>query len=167
MSHIKKLDFEEDLNLKQEGSVAICAHDPEEGILLGAELNEIVGPIIVQLQMAGDIENDEDRNKAVSKALGESFTVMSPKKQLSMYKRLLSESTVTRTSAEGKKEILSLKEKDDFKKFFSLNYKALIPLCQAVIDFNDFLEVNVSNLFLRGKTEEDEMQSETEKQDDK
>lgn len=150
MSHIVQFKARE-IGLDEESTVTIAAHPGEKGINLANELNQRLGPIILDIMSAAQVENTEQlkdaRENALAQAVKKLYDVWPNGDLLPMAKKVLAHTTVTRREDTDQK-VYKLSEAVDFSGYFQRNYKALIPLMRKVIEVNGFLELDISGLVL-------------------
>lgn len=114
---------------------------------VGGIVSQLLSPIALDMQMVLD---ESDQNKPVSKlsaakqdkikaAMGKLLTALPPKELIALAKAAFA---YTRIEGEAK----PLSDKVLFDTHFRGNYKALIPLLRAVIEYNGFLDLNVLEL---------------------
>ncbi len=127
----------------------ISYHPGEEGLEVGAYVSSMLSPVVLQMQFALD-ESDQDKPLAklsaakqdkIRGAMGDLLKALPPKELLTLAKAAFA---YTRVEGEAK----PLSDKLMFDTHFRGNYKALIPLLKAVIEYNGFLELNVLELLM-------------------
>lgn len=156
MAEIEMIQFRGDeIGLDPKYFFTVTVHPGDSGMQIAAELNEKLGPVQQDMylaqQMAGE---DVDKIKAFTEAVKGLFSAIPHEQLVPLARRMLVHTAV---AIEGQKDALKLSSPTDFATFFKKNYKSLIPLMKRVIEFNDFLELDVSSLFLEAESAPTEM----------
>lgn len=125
----------------------ISYHPGEEGLEVGAYVSSLLSPVALQMQFAleeGDSDKpladlSKDKQDKIRGAMGDLLKALPAKELLALCKTAFA---YTRLEGEAK----PLADKVMFDTHFRGNYKALIPLLKAVIEYNGFLDLNVLGL---------------------
>lgn len=122
-------------------------HPGEEGLEVGAYVSSLLSPVALKMQFALDEEDSKknvsemskEKQETIQEAMSDLLKSLPAKELLALCKTAFA---YTRLEGEAK----PLADKVMFDTHFRGNYKALIPLLKAVIEYNGFLDLNVLGL---------------------
>lgn len=122
-------------------------HPGEEGLEVGAYVSGLLSPVAIQMQFALDEEDSKkpisqlapEKQEKIRGAMGDLLKALPAKELLSLAK-----TAFRYTRLEGEAQPLS--DKLQFDTHFRGNYKAVMPLIKAVIEYNGFLDLNALEL---------------------
>lgn len=147
------------IGLPSDLEITVMYHPPEQGITLAGDLMQRIGPSMVELftSAPSDASQAEAMRSARVDALKGLYKIIPGNELLPLAKRVLEHTTVTKGG-----KLLSLGTAGDFAQFFAGgNYKPLIPLMGKVIELNNFLDVDVSQLVLKAPEGQESASQET------
>lgn len=147
MADIEQFQFNgSEIGLSDKYLITIDVHPGDSGMAIAAELDARLGPVRQDIYLAQQIEGQPiDRIKGFNEAIKGLYKAIPHDEFVPLTKRILAHTAI---GIEGEKDALKLSNPSHYLKFFKKNYGALIPLMKRVIEVNDFLELDVSGLFL-------------------
>lgn len=163
MADIEQFQFNgSEIGLSDKYLITIDVHPGDSGMPIAAELDARLGPVRQDIYLAQQIEGQPiDRIKAFNGAIKGLYTAIPYEQLTPLSKRVLAHTAI---GIEGEKDALKLSNPTHYSKFFKKNYKALIPLMKRVIEVNDFLELDMSALFLEVESYPQEKTDSNEKE---
>ena len=145
-----------EIGLDEKSTITVSAHPGETAIDRANELNELLGPVFLDLIGAQSVENTEQaktaRQEAMATAVKSLYKIIPAGELQPLAKRILAFTSVSK-EVNGETKVFKLNDKADFNLYFQRNLKALIPIMRRVIEFNGFLELDISALILETERE--------------
>lgn len=158
--------FGKEIGVSPDDYFTMTNHPGDQGMDLGNELMEKLGPLVIDLRAvaeSGPADDSLDAAQDYQTKLGavtkDIYRVFPGPALKQMAKRLLKYTRVASgEDSNGKKVIYDLSTDKGFADYFGRNYSAVVPLMRKSIEHNGFLGLDVSGLVLgnRSNTEDQE-----------